>query len=161
MLGFNGNINDPNRWEVIKQHVKEHGKFDYCICTHTLEDISNPMYVASQISSIANSGLISFPSKYRELSRFEINKYRGYYHHRWIFTIKNDYLLALPKINFIEDDFFDIIAAKCAEDNYELFVEWSNNINLKVINNDWLGPNFEDCFRMYKEALFDSYEDSL
>jgi hypothetical protein len=159
--GFNGNINDPNLWEEIVNYVKINGKFDYCLCTHTLEDISSLLYVVSQICKISISGFLSFPSKYRELSRFEPNLYRGYYHHRWIFISKKDYLLALPKINIIEHIFFDTIAAKCNVDNYELYAEWNDNINLKIINNDWLGPNYEDCLDMYKKELLESNEDYL
>jgi len=71
----------------------------------------NPVFVCEQIEKISKEGFISFPSKFRELSRFEGN-YRGYIHHRWIFKAKNNKeIIGFPKINMIENNpIFDKIA---------------------------------------------------
>lgn len=126
---FIGNIDEPEIWDKIMQHVKKHGKWDYAICTHTLEDINNPVYAARMIEQIANSGIIVEPSKYRELQRFS-GSFRGYIHHRWIFDIRKGQLIALPKINYIEDPFFD-----CDMEAEELIVEWKGSIDLAALNN--------------------------
>src|SRR6478752_4792805 len=65
---FIGNIDEPEIWLDIHRHVKKYGKWDYAICTHTLEDINNPVYAARMIEQIAYAGIIVEPSKYRELS---------------------------------------------------------------------------------------------
>lgn len=126
---FIGNIDEPEIWDKIMQHVAKYGKWDYAICTHTLEDINNPVYAARMIEQIANAGIIVEPSKYRELSRFS-GSFRGYIHHRWIFDIRKGQLVALPKINYIEDAYFncDLIAE-------ELIVEWKGSIDLAALNN--------------------------
>lgn len=126
---FIGNIDEPEIWDKILSHVKKHGKWDYAICTHTLEDIHNPVYAARMIEQIANAGLIVEPSKYRELQRFSGN-FRGFIHHNWIFDIRQGVLTALPKINYIEDPAFD-----CTMEAEELIVAWKESIGLQHLNN--------------------------
>jgi len=125
---FIGNIDEPEIWDKIHAHVAWNGKWDYAICTHTLEDINNPVYAARMIEQIANAGIIVEPSKYRELARFS-GPFRGYIHHRWIFDIRKGQLIALPKINYIEDSAFD-----CAMEYEELIVEWKDNIGMSALN---------------------------
>jgi hypothetical protein len=127
---FIGNLNDPEFWS----EVRAHGKWDYAICTHTLEDIINPIYVAKQIEQIAKAGLIIVPSKYRELARFA-GTYRGFLHHRWIFDVINGVLTAFPKIGWIEQSRFDSVHHALAE-REELIIEWEGTINLQAVNND-------------------------
>lgn len=149
---FVGNIDEPEIWDKIKAHVKKHGKWDYAICTHTLEDINNPVYAARMIEDIANAGLIVEPSKYRELTRFS-GSFRGFIHHRWIFDIRQGQLIALPKINYIEDQYFD-----CTLQAEELIVEWKDSIGLKHLNDGmpygYDNVSGEDHIRqLYKELL--------
>jgi hypothetical protein len=126
---FIGNIDEPEIWQDVLKHVKKFGKWDFAICTHTLEDIHNPVFVARMIEKIANKGLIVEPSKYRELSRFS-GSFRGFIHHNWIFDVRDNELIALPKINYIEDEYFN-----CQMLHEELIVEWEKEIGLKHLNN--------------------------
>jgi hypothetical protein len=129
---FIGDIDTPELWEKVHDHVKQNGKWDYAICTHTLEDINNPVYAARNISQIANAGFIAVPSKYRELSRFSGN-FRGFIHHRWIFDVIDGEITAFPKINWIEDPRFDK-AVKKLEGRDELVMEWHENIGMRMLN---------------------------
>ena len=148
---FKCDITHPDSWTEILQYVEDNGKFDFCICTHTLEDIMNPIFVCEQIEKISNEGYISFPSKYRELSRIEGN-YRGYIHHRWIFNPKDDYILSFPKINYIEDNKFDKIADNSIN-LFDLSFYWKNKINIKYLNNNFLGPSVGHVIEYYN-SLF-------
>lgn len=153
---FNCDITHPDSWNNIIQYVKDNGKFDFCICSHTLEDIMNPAYVCEQIVKISNSGYIAVPSKYKELSRFECgNKsYRGYIHHRWIFDMANDNVfLAYPKINYLENcDIFDKVADN--DDNkLDLSFFWKDNIDIRYINNNFLGPNVISVINYYNNLI--------
>jgi hypothetical protein len=85
-------------------------------------------------------GYIAFPSKYRELSRFE-GQYRGYIHHRWIFTIKNEVVYGFPKINYLETNFIFDHVSDISENKSDLSFFWKDTIPLKYINNNFLGPN--------------------
>ena len=154
---FKSDITHPDGWDEVLEYVKKNGKFDFCICTHTLEDIMNPGYVCEQISKIAKEGYVAVPSKYRELSKFEayytipgkfrekLEKehvgHRGYMHHRWIFTINNNELVGFPKIGYIDcAPIFDKIA-NLDENVCDLSFFWKENISVKYLNNNYLGPS--------------------
>lgn len=146
VTSFYGNMNDYETWEVLFEYVEKHGKFDFCNCTHVLEDIAYPMTALRYMPRIAKQGFIAVPSLYWELERREA--FRGGHHHRWIFTEKDNKLVAYPKINLI--DFINyndsIISTKA---NLELRMFWKDTIEYEVINNDYLGPSFEDVVEMY------------
>ena len=100
---FNFDIQDSNNWTEVLLEVEKYGKFDFVICSHTLEDLNNPEVVCRLINKIGKAGFISMPSKYAELMVFE-NKnnlpYVGFHHHRWIYNIKNNILIGTPKMVF-------------------------------------------------------------
>jgi len=148
---FKCDITNPNDYNEIMAHIEENGKFDFCICTHTLEDIMNPVFVCEQIEKISKEGYIAFPSKYRELARIE-GYYRGYIHHRWIFIPKEDYILSFPKINYIEDPTFNKVAN--ADNNVcDLSFYWKTHIKIKYVNNNYLGPSAYAVISYYNELL--------
>jgi len=159
ILHFQFDITHPSSWDVVLHYVKENGKFDFCICTHTLEDIMNPGFVCEQMSKIAKSGYIAFPSKYRELSRYIDNSifhYRGYIHHRWIFMINKQKLMAFPKINYLDHDpKFDTIANP-SNSMCDLNFYWKDSIEFEYINNNFLGPNVKTAIELYDMLLCDT-----
>jgi len=89
-----GDLQSPDTWERIRA-VKP----DFCICTHTLEDIRDPGWVIVRISETFSAGFIVVPNKHQELSRgVESWLYPGWCHHRWIFALgKDDVLRAVAK----------------------------------------------------------------
>lgn len=159
---FQYDITDPEQWSQILEYVNVHGKFDFCICTHTLEDIMNPGYVCNQICKIAKEGYIAFPSKYRELSRNLDNpryNYRGYIHHRWIFTIHQNprRVVAFPKINYLDsNDVFDNIA-NASDEICDLNFFWKDEIEFEYLNGNFLGPNVNTVLRLYDNLCESEY----
>ena len=138
MKQFNFDITNPDLWIDVLKFVEENGKFDFAICTHTLEDIMNPGFVSNQISKIAKEGYIAVPSKFRELSRNIDGPYRGYIHHRYIFNIENEVFVAYPKINLIEfDSDFDRIA-NMDENFFDLSFYWKEEIPICYVNDNYL-----------------------
>ena len=153
---FKCDITNPDSWSDILKYVDENEKFDFCICTHTLEDIMNPVFVSNQIAKISKSGYIAVPSKYRELSRFEYGEtcYRGYIHHRWIFDITADNMfIGYPKINYIETtNIFDKIA-DIDDNKFDLSFFWKDFIDIIYINNNYLGPDVNSVINYYNNLL--------
>jgi hypothetical protein len=103
---FDFDITQRDNWNEILNYVEENGKFDYSICTHTLEDISNPSLVCEMLPKIAKRGFISVPSKYAEYLRFEtwygIKGYRGFFHHKWVYSLKNNVFRGFEKASYWE-----------------------------------------------------------
>ena len=159
---FQFNICDTDSWEVVLDYVKEHGKFDFAICTHTLEDIATPKMACEKISQIAKEGYIAIPSKFIELSRLgntgfettiEGKSFRGYIHHRWIFQVEDGKFVGYPKLNFIEvDSFFDSIANSDLKIR-DLNFMWKDKIELNIINNDFMGPGSQAVIEMFRKGL--------
>lgn len=79
-----GDINLPNVWSQLKSQF---GKLDFILCTHTLEDIRDPVFVIEKLLEVSRGGYISMPNKYAELSHVESHFFTGWSHHRWIFSL--------------------------------------------------------------------------
>lgn len=153
-IGFLGDINFPYIWEEVAKDVEVNGKFDFCICSHTLEDIINPLYVSQMINKFCLSGFIAVPSKFIEMTKWIDGQYRGYIHHRYIFNYENDKLVGYPKLNFIEYDIrFNTLANQLTPDNRELQFFWKDKFDLEIINANYMGPNVNAVLNYYNSLL--------
>lgn len=154
---FNFNINFESEWELLFDYVKDNGKFDFCICSHTLEDISLPQVCFKNFNKISKEGFISFPSKYREFSKIE-GEWLGYIHHRWVYSFKNNNLIGYPKVNFLE--FIPEISktGNKEPEMMDLSFFWKNEINCNIINNDYLGPCKDSVITYYRDLQDDDID---
>jgi len=133
---FQVDICVPMDWFKVMDFVKVNGKFDYCICSHTLEDVYNP-YTAMQVMPlIAKAGVIMVPYYQTELSHVESSKYLGYMHHRYMFKEKDGKILLAPKLPFLEK--IDIKRHPPELVNFK--IEWKGSIEYDVFMNNYLGP---------------------
>lgn len=91
-------------WEKLFKLVDKGGKFDYAICTHTLEDLYNPFSSLDYLPRIAKSGVISMPSLRCETAPVESlnGVFFGYNHHHWIWDHSPKGILIIPKWPSIE-----------------------------------------------------------
>ncbi len=164
---FKANISRDDDWKAVEAHVANHGKFDFSICSHTLEDIANPLLVCQKLSAISEAGYVAVPSKFVELTRFEKIlasgiSYRGYIHHRWVFTIRNGILWGFPKLGFIEiDPFFDQIGNQATDSNIDMSFFWDSRLNLHIVNDDYLGPSVDAVIGYYHTQMIRDDVDSV
>ena len=151
---FLGNITDVEVWNQVLEYVAKNGKFSFATCTHTLEDISSPVMVCNMLSKIAHEGYIAIPSKYVELSHPE-GQWLGFIHHRWIYDVKNNTFLGYPKQNFLEHMSYihDWANKNQRYGREELQFFWKDQVGLKVINDDYLGPNTQSVINYYTELV--------
>ena len=180
-LLFGGNMSNYWEWAEILEHVQSHGKFEFCICTQTLEDIRDPVTVLHMLPKVAERGYIDIPSKYLELTKgcegntldpkTDIPDWGihspiyGFTGHRWIMNMIDNVLWVLPKLPFIEviedleqygPQLSDGFAEKptMPDSNGFLAFWWEGDeIPCKVVGDDFLGPNPPAVYNMYRECL--------
>jgi hypothetical protein len=63
---------------------------DFVFCSHTLEDIRDPLWVCSEMQRIGKRGYIEIPSRLAESIMDPNTGIVGLSHHRWLVTIQND-----------------------------------------------------------------------
>ncbi len=91
-----GDIHDPALWREIKAR-----NFGFCICSHTLEDIRDPLFVLARLRETFSHGYIAVPNKHVEFSNIESKRYVGFGHHRWIYTLAPDEFRLIAKFPFV------------------------------------------------------------
>jgi Methyltransferase domain len=64
---------------------------DFVVCSHTLEDIRDPIHVCREMNRVARRGYIEVPSRRMEsIWSLEHKGYPGYYHHHWLVEVEGD-----------------------------------------------------------------------
>jgi len=149
---FTGNINLFEVWSAVIDYVNTHGKFDFSICSHTLEDISNPPLVAQMLPKIAKRGFISMPSKYIECKRVgAMTGCRGWLHHRWIYNYEEGKVVGYPKLPFTEYlESLDKVATQGSSE--ELSFYWEDICDIEIVNNDYF-PSEIAAIEMYSRLV--------
>jgi ubiquinone/menaquinone biosynthesis C-methylase UbiE len=81
-------------------------EFDFCLCTHTLEDLAYPFLAIEEMGRVAKRGLIITPSMGEDMVFSHIDftdwltgarRVPGKAHHKWLFYSKKGILQILPK----------------------------------------------------------------
>lgn len=160
---FKMDVCSAETWDYLISYVEVHGKFDFAICTHVLEDIRNPEIVVSGLSKIAKEGFVSVPSTHWELGHVECitaedmivwsvkRPFRGFYHHRWILTIREGILVVVPKLTIINS--LDLPEVDMKETFHEMSFFWKEHIPFTFYNNDFIGPFGPDYCKEYIKFL--------
>lgn len=75
---------------------------DFAICSHTLEDIRDPLAVCRELVRVAKAGYIEVPSREAESSRgWERSRMAGLSHHRWLIDIDGARVTFMMKYHLI------------------------------------------------------------
>lgn len=62
-------------------------QFDFVVCSHTLEDVRDPIRVCEELVRVAKAGYIEVPSRLEEQSPLGYHPGIGWTHHRWLIDI--------------------------------------------------------------------------
>jgi hypothetical protein len=67
-------------------------QFDFAVCSHTLEDVRDPLYVCSELTRVSRAGYVEVPSRLEEQSYGIQGPWVGWGHHRWLIDLDGDEL---------------------------------------------------------------------
>jgi hypothetical protein len=59
-------------------------QFDFAVCSHTLEDVRDPVWVAGELQRVARAGYVEVPSLPFELTYGIQGQWVGWGHHHWL-----------------------------------------------------------------------------
>jgi hypothetical protein len=62
-------------------------QFDFAICSHTLEDVRDPVWVCSELARVARAGYLETPSRLEEQSYGIQGPWVGWGHHVWMMEL--------------------------------------------------------------------------
>lgn len=154
---FEINLEDKTTWIELLNYVELNGKFDFSICSHTLEDVFNPLDLIELITKVSKSGFIAIPSKYDEFLFLYENKYRGNAHHKQLFDVIKDELVIFPKFSWIEsDNRSDEILINGRGRELSLF--WEKDIPVKIFGDGNPYKSDELLINNYYTQLIGQYE---
>jgi len=155
---FKFNISNDWEWKDLLEYVEQNGKFDYAICTHTLEDIIHPTTALRNLSKVSKAGIITMPTVNAELSRIENKQWLGYIHHRHLFDYDNDTIVYASKLSFMESMLPEGFQE---QDMYrEIRFQWQDDIKFKSFMDDYLGPDATTLMNNYRDFVFESIRKS-
>jgi hypothetical protein len=151
---FTGDICASEVWSSIPDKA-----YDFAVCSHTLEDVRDPLYVCSQLIRVAKSGYIETPSRFREGSKTEANDLIiGWGHHRWFIEVENGSIYFKQKNPELHHfDFLGEERRQHAFDYYKQFtgVYWKGSFD--YAERIMKGPQVEveDLFYFYDNYPYD------
>jgi len=126
---FTLNLDKENEHKSILDYVNQYGKFDYSICSHTIEDLMLPFQTINLLPKISNRGVIILPSKVTEFRVHGGKPWRGFAHHKQFFDVIDNKLMLFPKLNFIEyDDRSNLLIDSKYDRMTDIVIFWENEI---------------------------------
>jgi hypothetical protein len=95
LYGFDGN--GPERFDAaswVRRDMCDREpwpfadrQFDFAICSQTLEDLRDPVWVCSELIRVAKAGYIEVPSRLEEQSLGVQGPWVGWGHHHWLVDV--------------------------------------------------------------------------
>jgi hypothetical protein len=98
---------------------------DFVICSHTLEDLRDPLWVCAEMIRIAKRGYVEVPSREAESCRRVRVRHVGWDHHRWLIEIVGTQITFLMKSHLIHDRWrFSLPASHLRKLPEQRHVQW-------------------------------------
>lgn len=80
-------------------------QFDYAVCSHTLEDVRDPIWVCSELNRVAKGGYIEVPSRLDEQTMgVQGGPWVGWGHHHWFIDIVDGQIDFVFKTHVVNRD---------------------------------------------------------
>lgn len=85
------------------------GRFDFAVCSHTLEDVRDPVWVCQELQRVARAGYVEVPSRLEEQALGVHGPWAGWSHHHWLCDVQDgaiQFVFKAPMVHFRETDHF-------------------------------------------------------
>jgi len=105
-------------------------QIDFVLCSHTLEDVRDPLWVCSEMIRIARAGYIEVPSRLWESCRGAEPGIAGLSHHRWLVEIEDGLVRFIPKYHRIHNWRYSLPASlrrRLSEDESATWLFWTDS----------------------------------
>jgi hypothetical protein len=89
-------ICDHEPWPFADQ------QFDFSVCSHTLEDVRDPIFVCQELMRVSRAGYIEVPSRLEEQSWGVHGPWVGWSHHRWLIDVDRDQITFVFKPHLLQ-----------------------------------------------------------
>ncbi len=100
------------------------GEFDFAVCSHTLEDVRDPVWVCAELQRVARAGYVEVPSRLEEQSWGVHGEWVGWSHHRWLVDVEEDGIVFAHKSHAVHRDGDHLPAGFAATLTPERRVQW-------------------------------------
>jgi hypothetical protein len=64
-------------------------QFDFAVCSHTLEDLRDPVWVCAELQRVARAGYVELPAPVDDLTWGVNGPWVGWSHHRWLCFVRD------------------------------------------------------------------------
>lgn len=91
------------------------GQFDFSVCSHTLEDVRDPLWVCSELVRVSRAGYIEVPSRLEEQAYGVHGPWVGWSHHRWLIDVSQQEMVFVFKSAVVQTRATDHFPAGFAE----------------------------------------------
>lgn len=88
-------------------------EFDLVVCSHTLEDVRDPVRVCEELVRVARAGYVEVPSPVNELTYGLHGPWVGWSHHHWITELRDGALRFTFKPHLLVDRGRHLPAGSC------------------------------------------------
>jgi hypothetical protein len=111
-------------------------ELDFVVCSHTLEDIRDPLWVCSEMIRIAKAGYIEVPSRLWETCRGLERGIAGLSHHRWLIDIDTEansirFLQKFHRIHNWRNSLPKALLRKLPEEQTTQWLYWSGSFEFR------------------------------
>src|SRR4051794_9208567 len=97
-------ICDRERWPF------DDDQFDFVICSHTLEDVRDPIWVSQELQRVGKSGYVEVPSRLEEQTVGVNGNWPGWAHHRWLCEVRDGGIEFVHKSHALSGGGFTVAA---------------------------------------------------
>jgi hypothetical protein len=110
-------------------------QFDFAVCSQTLEDIRDPIWVCHELQRVARAGYIECPSRAEEQSWGVHGPWVGWSHHRWLVDVRDGRLrfAGKPGVLHSRDHFPDGHASTLAPADRVVQLWWQGSFEVEEL----------------------------